>query len=136
MSVAPSLATQVISRAQSRCEYCGMSQSLQGATFHIEHITPVTCGGETALENLALACPNCNLHKSDRSHAIDPASGLQAGLFHPRRDRWGDHFEWQDTEVVGRTAEGRATVELLNLNHTRRKRVREAERLFGLFPPP
>jgi len=112
-----------------------MSQSLQGATFHIEHITPVTCGGGTELENLALACPSCNLHKADRSHAMDPASGMQVSLFHPRRDRWSDHFEWQDTEVVGRTAQGRATVEMLHLNHTRRRRVREAERLFDLFPP-
>jgi len=40
-------------RAGDRCEYCRMHQALQGATFHLEHITPGSCGGATALENLA-----------------------------------------------------------------------------------
>lgn len=34
-----------------------MHQSLQGATFHIEHIVPHTKGGAETLANLALACP-------------------------------------------------------------------------------
>lgn len=38
MSVAPQFAARVRRRAQGRCEYCRMSQALQGATFHIEHI--------------------------------------------------------------------------------------------------
>lgn len=135
MSVVPSIAAQVIFRAGSRCEYCGMSQSLQGATFHIEHITPITCGGSSDLGNLALACPSCNLQKSDRSHVFDSLSGGQVLLFHPRNDVWEIHFEWQDTELVGLTAVGRATIHALDLNHPRRRRVREAEKLFGLFPP-
>jgi hypothetical protein len=135
MSVAPSIAAQVILRARSRCEYCGMSQSLQGATFHIEHITPITCGGSSDLGNLALACPSCNLHKSDRSHVFDSLSDGQLLLFHPRNDVWEMHFEWQDTELIGLTAIGRATIHALDLNHPRRHRVREAEKFFGLFPP-
>jgi 5-methylcytosine-specific restriction endonuclease McrA len=43
-----------------------MHQSLQGATFHIEHVIPRVRGGTSELENLALACPSCNLHKADR----------------------------------------------------------------------
>lgn len=136
MSVPSPMAEQVILRAGGRCEYCRMSQSLQGATFHIEHITPVTCGGVSELDNLALACPSCNLHKSDRSHVLDPHSGQWVLLFHPRRDEWRVHFDWQDTQLVGATAVGRATVLALDLNHVRRCRVREAEKMFGLFPPP
>ena len=135
MSTPEALASEVRHRAGDRCEYCRMSQRLQVATFHIEHIVPVTCGGKTTLENLALACPSCNLHKSDRSHAVDPITGERALLFHPRHDAWDDHFAWEGTGVIGLTSIGRATIASLDMNHPRRQRVREAERLFNLFPP-
>lgn len=135
MNISAALIRLVRERAQHRCEYCGMSQSLQGATFHVEHIIPLTCGGSTSAENLALACPSCNLHKSDRSHAMDPDTQQRATIFHPRRQRWTDEFRFDGTILIGHTATGRATVQALDLNHPRRIRVREAEALFGLFPP-
>lgn len=135
MRVASALAGLVKTRAENRCEYCGMSQSLQGATFHVEHIIPLTCGGSSTTENLALACPSCNLHKSDRSHVVEPSTAALTALFHPRKDHWSDHFVWQSTTLIGITPIGRATIQALDLNHPRRLRVREAERLFDLFPP-
>jgi hypothetical protein len=42
---------RVIEKANCRCEYCGLSQAGQEATFHIDHIIPVVGGGETALDN-------------------------------------------------------------------------------------
>jgi hypothetical protein len=133
--VTAGLAAQVRRRAGHRCEYCRISQSLQGASFHIEHITPKARGGRTTLENLALACPGCNLHKADHTHADDPLTGGSVPLFHPRKSRWDDEFEWRGTKVRGRTATGRATVEALQFNHPRRVLIRDAERGFGLFPP-
>ena len=135
MSIPVALADFVRQRAGHRCEYCGMSQSLQGATFHIEHVVPLTCGGSSSKENLALACPSCNLHKSDRSHVIDPATNERVELFHPRKHAWGENFVWKGMNVEGRTAIGRASASALDLNHPRRLRVREAEAMFGLFPP-
>ena len=58
-------------RAGGRCEYCRMHQSLQGATFHIEHIVPSSRGGFSEPDNLAGACPSCNLRKSDRIDALE-----------------------------------------------------------------
>lgn len=49
-----SLRRWVIQRANNRCEYCGISQIGQVATFHIDHVIPVIAGGETTAENLAL----------------------------------------------------------------------------------
>ena len=72
-------------RAGYRCEYCRMHQSLQGATFHLEHVRPRSRGGGTVAENLAFACPQCNLHKSDRVKAPEPADGRFVPLFNPRR---------------------------------------------------
>jgi hypothetical protein len=43
-------------RAGNRCEYGGISQAGQEATFHIDHVHPRREGGPTALENLALSC--------------------------------------------------------------------------------
>jgi hypothetical protein len=135
MSVPEPVAARVRRRAQGRCEYCRMSQSLQGATFHVEHIVPRSRGGTTTDENLALACPGCNLRKADRIAAVDPLTDSEVPLFHPRRDRWADHFEWDGIRLVGTSSVGRATLVALELNHARRTRIREAEAQFGLFPP-
>src|SRR4051812_45331434 len=96
------LAAQVERRAKDRCEYCLMHQQLQGATFHIEHIVPESSGGPDELSNLCLACPSCNLHKSDRTVVTDPETGALVPLFHPRHNQWSDHFEWQDYQLFGR----------------------------------
>jgi hypothetical protein len=112
-----------------------MHQSLQVATFHIEHVLPESAGGGSATANLALACPSCNLHKSNRVEVVDPATGATVNLFHPRKDKWSEHFSWHGHTIVGHTSVGRATVEALRLNSPRRLNVRIAEEGFGLFPP-
>lgn len=129
------LERQVANRAADRCEYCRMHQSLQGARFHLEHVVPKSRGGATVMENLAWACPGCNLHKSDRVEAADLESGSTVPLFHPRSHAWHDHFAWDDYQIVGLTAIGRATVAALDLNQPRKIQIRQAEQTFGLFPP-
>jgi hypothetical protein len=122
-------------RAGGRCEYCRMHQSLQGATFHVEHIIPRCFGGQSELHNLAWSCPSCNLHKSNRVDVHLADSDLRVPLFNPRTDNWNDHFRWDDYYLVSPTSVGRATIDLLQLNQERRIRIRQAEALFGLFPP-
>ena len=58
-------------------------------------------------------------------------------LYHPRRQRWGDHFAWSDdfTRVIGLTATGRATVVLLQLNRETLINLREALVVLGQHPP-
>jgi 5-methylcytosine-specific restriction endonuclease McrA len=126
---------QVRARANQRCEYCQMQQSLQGATFHIEHVVPKSIGGASDLDNLALACPSCNLHKSDRTQANDPVSGAAVPLFNPRINTWTDHFSWNEFQLEGRTEIGRATIIALHLNTERRLSVRQAEESLRMFPP-
>jgi hypothetical protein len=112
-----------------------MHQSLQGARFHLEHIVPTVRGGTTSPENLAWACPSCNFRKSDRIQVPDPNSGANVPLFNPRVHAWNEHFAWDDYHMVGLTALGHATIAALELNHSRRIRIRQAEQMFGLFPP-
>ena len=126
----------VSQRAAERCEYCGMHQNLQGTRFHLEHVIPISRGGATASDNLAWGCPGCNLRKSDRVEAIDLMTSNSVALYSPRLHRWSDHFVWDDYQIVGQTAIGRATVAVLDMNHAaRRMRIRQAEQTFGLFPP-
>lgn len=127
---------QVEARARGRCEYCRMHQALQGATFHVEHIIPCSQAGPTELDNLAWACPGCNLRKSNRTKAPDPDSSLEVPFFHPRKDTWSEHFCWQGYHLLGISPVGRATVQAFDLNHPRRVLIRQAEELFSLFPPP
>jgi len=112
-----------------------MHESLQGATFHVEHVIPSSRHGRTTLENLAWACPGCNLGKADRMEAPDPETGRMAALFDPRKDVWGDHFRWKGHEMAALTPVGRATIVALDLNRPRRILIRRAEEIFGLFPP-
>ena len=62
-------------RADNRCEYCGISQIGQVATFHIDHIVPSVAGGTTTADNLALACVSCFLRKGVRQRLEDPSKG-------------------------------------------------------------
>jgi len=135
MAVPEELFRAVRALAGRQCQYCRMHESLQGATFHLEHVIPLCKGGRSDLENLVLACPGCNLHKAGRTTAIDPATGEEVRLFHPLRQPWPEHFRFKGYQIEGLTAVGRATVHALNLNHPRRQRIREVEEAFGLYPP-
>lgn len=68
----------------------------------------------------------CNDRKYTAVDAIDPVSGKFVPLYDPRNHRWGDHFLWTEdlTQVVGRTAIGRATVVKLALNRPQLLKLR------------
>lgn len=133
MAVAHSV--EVRARGGERCEYCRMHDALQGATFHVEHVVPRCLGGSDEMENLAWACPSCNLHKSARTVARDPEIEAEVELFNPRLHVWREHFGFKKFEIIGWTAVGRSAIKLLHMNDARRVRIRQAELLFGLFPP-
>ncbi len=104
-------------RAKHRCEYCQLHQDDSPlAALHIEHIRPIKHGGTDALENLCLACIDCNLHKGTNLTGINPDTDEITPLFHPRKDNWDEHFGWNGTRIEGSTAVGRATIRVLDLN--------------------
>jgi len=49
------------------------------------------------------------------SFRADPESNQVTELFHPRRHRWEDHFEWRGIYLTGKTSIG-TTVRVLNMN--------------------
>jgi len=117
-------------RAKHRCEYCRLPQDFSDLRFHIEHIVARQHRGPDGLDNLALACPECNLHKGTNLTGVDPDTNEVTVLFHPRRDRWEDHFASADGGIVGKTPAGRTTAWLLKMNAGENLRMRQ--RLFRL----
>ena len=119
-------------RANNRCEYCLLPQSAAAFFwFHIEHIRARQHGGEDVEENLALACADCNAHKGPNLTSIDSLTDTVVLLFNPRSDNWSDHFACHGAVVLGLTSNGRATVDLLNINEAERLEMREGLRVNG-----
>ncbi len=112
-------------RAEDRCEYCRLRQEHSAVPHQVEHIIARQHGGTDDIENLALACHRCNLHKGPNLSGIDPLTGSVQVLFHPRRDRWEDHFAYRGVYVQGLSATGRTTVDVLALNDARRMGLRK-----------
>jgi hypothetical protein len=114
-------------RAGERCEYCGLPQSQSPlAALQIEHILPRKHGGTDQADNLALACIDCNLHKGSNIAGLDPLTQSVTSLFDPRRQSWGEHFEWIGIEIRGKTDVGRTTVSVLAMNNEERVQLRLA----------
>ncbi len=111
-----------------------MPQEGQEAKFHVDHIVPRASRGETTAENLALACVSCSLHKAARGMAFDPQTREEVALFHPRRDRWNEHFRWEDVHIAGLSATGRATIEALRMNRRVVLAIRAEQKLRGNHP--
>lgn len=129
------LKQQVRDRAGNCCEYCRMPQGVYRPRFPIDHVIAVQHGGLTQLENLAEACLRCNLAKGPNLAAIDPKTKKMVRLYHPRRDRWSRHFRWYGPRLLGKTAIGRATIGLLQINHPHYVAVRRSLIDEGVLPP-
>lgn len=131
-----SLSDLVRERAAGLCEYCRLSQLSQEATFHIDHIHPHAAEGLTVAENLALACVTCSLCKAAKTKGRDPLTGQLVSLFHPRLNRWSDHFRLlRNGKIAGRTPMGRATADALNMNRQAMIAIRQTLAKLGEFPP-
>ena len=128
---------EIRGQANYRCGYCLNPQELMPYKLEIEHIYPRALGGESIEENLWLACRECNAHKAAKTKAIDRLTGKLVKLFNPRKQDWQEHFEFsrEFTEIVGKTACGRATVECLQINNIYQTTARLAWTETRKFPP-
>ena len=128
------LAQLVRQRAGDRCEYCRLPQSRSSLRFHVEHIVARQHGGADVAENLALVCPECNRRKGTNLTGVDPDTGQVVRLFHPRRDRWEEHFRVDGSRLLARTDVGRTTIWLLAMNSGPRLRWRDMLVRLGEWP--
>jgi hypothetical protein len=114
-------------RAGDRCEFCRLPQEASVLTFHVDHIVAKQHmdDAQDDPQFLCLACNRCNAYKGTNLASIDPETGQQVPLFHPRNDSWQDHFSLRGGHIVGITPTGRATTRLLNMNAPQRVELRE-----------
>jgi hypothetical protein len=127
---------QVALLAEHRCEYCHAPQAVFNLPLEVEHIVPVSRGGDDTAANWALACRACNLYKATHVSGSDPESHAVVRLFHPREDQWEHHFQVvpESGEIVGRTPIGRVTVVRLGMNSEAQIAARQQWMRLGLFP--
>jgi len=118
-------------RARSLCEYRQVPEAATFAFHQLDYIIAEKHGGKTSEDNLALCCTVCNRRKGTDLASIDPETGEVAPLFHPRQNRWSDHFRSEESRLVGLTPTGRTTIALLGLNHPARITERAALALSG-----
>ncbi|MAS32731.1 MAG: HNH endonuclease [Anaerolineaceae bacterium] len=113
-------------RAVNRCEYCGLPEGMSKFAHHVDHIIAIKHRGTDEIDNLAWACFRCNVSKGTDIASYDPSTSELTPLYNPRSQKWDDHFTLNGAYIVGKTAIGRVTVMILDMNDPKRLRVRRS----------
>jgi hypothetical protein len=121
-------------RAAGVCEYCHLPEAHVLTRFTVEHVIPRKHGGSDDPRSLAYACLRCNLHKGTDLAGLDLRTRKLTRLFSPRRQLWTRHFRYVGATLLGKTAVGRTTALVLNMNDPPRVRLRQELIDQGLFP--
>jgi hypothetical protein len=132
--VAVAVRRLVSERAAGRCEYCLLHNDDSFTPHQIDHITSRKHGGDSSPENLALACVRCNVWKGSDIAGYGSDAGKIVALFHPRLDRWRDHFRLEEGVIVPLTEVGTVTIRLLRLNLHGRVTERQVLIRSGRYP--
>ena len=106
----------VVERSNGCCEYCLRPELFSFSSHEIDHVIAEKHGGQTTEGNLAIACKLCNTQKGSDIASIDPKTDAITPLYNPRRDRWQEHFQCQNAELIPLTDRARTTIRLLQLN--------------------
>ena len=134
-SVVPAeLRRLVMRRANRQCEYCLLREEDSAFNLQVEHIISEKHGGATVSENLACSCVFCNRFKGSDIASLSPTTGQLVRLFHPRRDRWSDHFQIDGALIVPITEVAEATARLLRFNSDDRLLERSMLQASGRYP--
>jgi hypothetical protein len=125
---------KVRKRAEHRCEYCLLPERDGLIKFHVEHIRSSKHGGSDDLENLAYACPDCNLFKGTDLGTILGEDETFTRFFNPRKDVWEEHFKVVDCTIYPNTEIGEATIKIFQMNKPERTELRQLFAEDGLYP--
>lgn len=122
-------------RAKYRCEYCQLLEKYMDCVN--EHIKAKSRGGTDDLKNIANSCARCNGAKYNKTSGYDEMTNKEVRLFNPRIDNWERHFQWDDEfiKIIGITAIGRVTVNILKMNHQKSQDLRRLMRISKEHPP-
>lgn len=129
------LRREVVDRANGCCEYCLSNSDFHGINFAVDHVIAEKHRGKTISDNLCYSCYWCNSFKgSDISSVLWEDEPKIIPLFHPRKQKWNEHFRLENETVIGVTPTGKVTVDLLQMNANERKEVRQLMIEANVYP--
>ncbi len=135
--VSAALRRLVRARADNLCEYCLLHENDTFFGCEVDHIISEKHAGLTREDNLALACFVCNHNKGSDIGSLVPGSGSLVRFYHPRLDRWQDHFRLDSGGlIVAITDVGEATARIFGFNTDERLLERQALQAAGRYPVP
>jgi len=87
---------EVFKRDKFACQYCG--RSAPDIVLNVDHVNPVSNGGDNSLFNLITSCFECNAGKSDRKlsdSTLIKKQKKQMALLQEKREQMAMMFQWQ-----------------------------------------
>lgn len=138
-TIGPKVRFEVFKRDSFKCQYCG--QASPDVVLHVDHIKPVSKGGDNSIINLITACQGCNSGKSDVE--LDDNSALakqkaQMDELNERREQLQMMMDWRsslkdlDSEaVVTLVDEIEAAMETREVNEHGERSVRKWFKKYG-----
>lgn len=88
---------EVFKRDSFKCQYCG--KCAPDVILHVDHIHPVSKGGENDILNYITACADCNSGKSDRLLSDDSVMAKQRAQLeelNERREQLEQMLAWRE----------------------------------------
>lgn len=133
--ISVALRREITSRANGCCEYCLIDTQHRAIDYVVDHIIAEKHGGPTQSDNLALSCYWCNSYKGSDISSVDwDNDGIIVPLYHPVRQKWSEHFQLDNAQIIPLTRTGRVTVFLLRLNAAERIAERQLLLELGMYP--
>lgn len=97
-SISKTVRFEVFKRDNFSCQYCGAKSP--DVVLHLDHIHPVSKGGDNEIINLVTACDSCNLGKSDvelNDNAAIAKQRAQLEVLNERREQLEMLLEWRES---------------------------------------
>lgn len=133
---------EVFKRDGFKCQYCG--KCAPEVVLHVDHIHPVSKGGEDDMMNYVTACFDCNSGKSDRLLSDDSAIAKQRQQLEELNERreqlemmlqWREGLKAIDGEALEKVGQAWAAVAVgFHLNENGLNGARKLIKQFGLVP--
>ena len=87
-------------RDQSTCQMCGRNVKDDHIKIHIDHIVPLSWGGETVIENLQCLCKDCNEGKKNWEAGENPDLMMEISKSTNTEDRLRLYFEYYPNKEI------------------------------------
>ena len=131
--VSAALRRVVAARADALCEYCLIHEDDTVFGCEVDHVISEKHGGTTEADNLAYACAFCNRAKGSIGSVLR-RTGAYVRFFHPRLDRWTEHFGLDGVTITALSDVGEVTRRILAFNTDERLLERQILREVGRYP--